>query len=211
MLFGLHQERREMAIKSVANYEQCSLRLLEILIHRGTRQMRSKQNTRISGRRKSLKSIGRSLARALDFQFAKAATIAYSEVARDLRKLERIYLAQLEGTPELKLEVRRRISEHLLAQAILHRCPQQTCRSRLRAAARLGFTNIEQEAHYRLLYAKGSLARGHRQTAERTASEIAEKLERSLKRQKSLLAQQCLTRAREFLAHLSTVTTSPDA
>jgi len=151
---------------------------------------------------KSPKVVSREFARAAGFEIVKASSIPYDEVARNFRRLERTYLPHLAEHPSLALEIKRRISEHLLEQAILHGCSQQTCRSRLSVALRLGFTNIEQEAHYRLLYAKGALARGHMQIAKKTASEMVRKLRRSLKKRRSLLGQQCLTVTQKFLDHL---------
>ena len=76
------------------------------------------------------------------------------------------------------------------------------CRARLNAAARLGFTDVEQSAHYRLLYAKGAFARGRKRVAYRTATAIVQDLEHSLKKRKSLLAQHLLTLAREYVGHI---------
>jgi len=151
---------------------------------------------------KSPKVVSREFARAANFEIVKASSISYDKVARNFRRLERIYLPHLAGHPSLALEIRRRVSEQLLEQAILHGCSQRACRSRLSIALRLGFTNIEQEAHYRLLYAKGALARGHRRIAKKTASEMVQKLQRSLKKRRSSLGQQCLMLMRKFLDHL---------
>jgi predicted transcriptional regulator len=151
---------------------------------------------------KSPKAVSREFARAAGFEVVKASSIPYDEVARNFRRLERTYLQHLVGHPSLALEIRRRVSEHLLEQAILHECSQQACRSRLSEALRLGFTNIEQEAHYCLLYARGALARGHRRIAKKTASEMVQKLHRSLKKRRSLLGQQCLMVTQKFLDRL---------
>ena len=160
------------------------------------------ENLRHRMKPKSPKVVSREFARAAGFEMAKASSIPYNEVARNFRRLERTYLPHLVGHPILALEIRRRVSEHLLEQAILHGCSQQACRSRLSEALRLEFTNVEQEARYCLLYAKGALARGHRRIAKKIASEMVQKLHRSLKKRRSLLGQQCLTVTQKFLDQL---------
>jgi hypothetical protein len=146
--------------------------------------------------------VGRSLARTLDFECIRSASLPHNEVVRNFRKVEKYYLQELKGNAELALETRRRVAEHLLDQAILHGCAQRVCNSRLKAAARLGFTTIEREAHFRLLYARGALARGHERIARKTSTEMVGKLERSLTRRKNLLAKKCLMQFQEFLRHL---------
>jgi hypothetical protein len=126
----------------------------------------------------------------------------YSEVVRSLHRLEREYVPQLHGHPKFARELRRRIAEKLLEQAILHGCKLAVCRGRLTAAARLGFTDLEQSAHYRLLYAKGAFARGHKRVAYRTAKAVAGDLERSLRRRKSLLGKHLLKLTKEYLDHI---------
>jgi hypothetical protein len=149
--------------------------------------------------RKSVKSIGHAFAMDVEWKMIGAATISYVDVIRSLRNLERHYLARLHDHPEFALEIRRRIAENELEQALIHGCALPVCRAKLRAALRLGFSNVERKAHFHLLYARGALARGHKRVARRSSSEMVVELERSLKKQKSLLAKQCLTRTREFL------------
>ncbi len=133
----------------------------------------------------------------------RAATISYGEVVQSLRRLEREYVPQLDGHPKFARELKRRIAEKLLEQAILHGCKLSVCRARLNAAARLGFTDVEQSAHYRLLYAKGAFARGHKRVAYRTAAAIATDLEQSLRRRrKNLLGKHLLKLTREYLEHM---------
>jgi hypothetical protein len=148
---------------------------------------------RVSSRSRNGASMDRALAKALDFECIRSASLSYDEVVRNFRKVERFYLKELRGDAKLSLETRRRIAEHLLTQALFHPCPQRICSSRLRATAKLGFENVEREAHFQLLYARGSLARGHGRIARKTAVEMTEKLRRSLRRRKSPLAKQCLT------------------
>jgi hypothetical protein len=159
---------------------------------------------RVSRTSRSTALTGRALARALNFECIKSASLPYRVVVRNFRNVERYFPRQLRGNARHALEAKRRVAKHLLEQAILHGCAQRTCTSRLKAAARLGFTNIEQEAHFRYLYARGALARGHRGIARKTTSEMIGKLERSLRKGKSLPAQQCLDLFQKLLAHLET-------
>lgn len=155
-----------------------------------------------SGRRNHVQAVGGAFARSLALETTRASTISYAEVVRNLRRLEREYVAQLEKHPRYARELRRRVAEKLLEQAILHGCNISVCRARLNAATRLGFTDVEQSAHYRLLYAKGAFARGHKQVACRTAKAVASDLERSLRRRKSLLGKHLLKLTREYLGHI---------
>ncbi len=152
--------------------------------------------------RNHVQSIGGAFARSLGLETARAGTINYTEVVSNLLSLERQYVAQLEEHPEFARELRRRIAEKLLEQAIFHGCKLSVCRARLTAASRLGFTDIEQSAHYRLLYAKGAFARGYKQIAYRTARAIVKDLERSLEKRRSLLGRHLLTLTREYLNHI---------
>lgn len=129
--------------------------------------------------------------------------MSYSEVIRSLRRLEREYVPQLGGHPTFARELRRRIAEKLLEQALLHDCKLSVCRARLNAAEQLGFTDVEQSAHYRLLYAKGAFARGHKRVAYRTAKAVAGDLERSLGRRKSLLGKHLLKLTKEYLEYIT--------
>ena len=158
---------------------------------------------RILNRIRSANKTGRALARSLDFECSQSASLPYNEVVKNFRKVEAFYLKELRGNAECALETKRRIAEHLLDQAIFHPCSQRICNSKLKALAKLGFTNIEQEAHFRLIYARGALVRGHRRIAKKTAVEMTEKLKRSLRRRKSLLGRQCLGLFQELLTYIN--------
>jgi hypothetical protein len=150
-------------------------------------------------RRKGPEAIGRDFARAVSGEIVRAATISHKEFMSRLRDLEKFYVHELEGFPEFALEVKRRVSEQLLEQAIFRRNSLSACRARLNAASRLGFTNIEQRAHCQMLYAQYAFARGNKRVAKRIASALVIELEQSLRKRKSPLAKQCLTYARGFL------------
>jgi hypothetical protein len=165
--------------------------------------MRGKRTPNSAKVRNHIKAVGAGFARSLALEMTRAATISYGEVVRSLRRLEREYVPQLDGRPKFARELRRRIAEKLLEQAILHGCKLSVCRARLNAAARLGFTDVEQSAHYRLLYAKGAFARGHKRVAYRTATAVASDLERSLRRRrKNLLGKHLLKLTMEYLDHI---------
>jgi len=166
--------------------------------------MRTKRTPNTARVRNRIQSVGGAFSRSLALETTRAATISYAEVVGNLRRLEKEYVRQLEGYPKFARELRRRVAEKLLEQAIFHGCKLSVCRARLNAASRLGFTDVEQSAHYRLLYAKGAFARGHKRVAYRTAAGVAQDLERSLKRRKSLLAKRLLTLTREYLDHIKT-------
>jgi len=150
--------------------------------------------------------VGGAFAHSLAQEMTRAATL-YAEVVSSFRRLEKHYVAELGKHPMLARELRRRIAERLLEQAILHGCNLAVCRARLNAAARLGFTDVEQSAHYRLLYAKGAFSRGHKRVAVRTAEQVRDELRRSLRRRKSMLGKRLLglatvQRLRKILADL---------
>ena len=149
-----------------------------------------------------VQSVGGAFAHSLGWEMTRARTLTYAEVVNNLRSLERQYVGQLQKHPEFALELRRRIAEKLLEQAIFHGCKLSVCRARLNAASRLGFTDIEQSAHYRLLYAKGAFDRGHTLVAYRTTTTIARDLECSLRRRRSRLGKHLLTLTREYMNHI---------
>ena len=162
------------------------------------RKKRMQNNPRARDR---VRSVGAAFARSLDWEMTRAATISYDEVVSSLRNLEKQYVGQLEGHPKFRRELRRRIAEKLLEQALFRGCKLSACRARLNAASRLGFTDVERKAHCHLLYAKFAFVRGHKRVAYRVATAIAKELERSLRKRKSLLAKHLLTLAREYLDH----------
>lgn len=147
----------------------------------------------------SADSIGRAFAKDVEWKAFEARTKPYLEVLRDLRRLERHYLAQLRDYPQYALAIRRRIAENEFEQALSHGCTLSMCSRRLRAASQLGFESVERKAHFYLLYARGALARGHKQAAKQSALAIKAELERSLKKRKSLLGNQCLRLTDELL------------
>jgi len=153
---------------------------------------------RMKRRAKNLDAaIEREFAKALSW-VANAGNVTYRTVTARLRALERSYLKRA-GTKFASREMKRRIAEQMLHQAIFHSCSLATCRGRLRALEHLGFTNIETKGHCCLLYARGALARGHERAAQITAKVMARDLERSLRRRRSLLARDLLKSIHDLL------------
>ena len=140
----------------------------------------------------------RDFALALSQEVIDSHKKSHAHFARDLRKLEKVYLTRLKSSPELCLEIRRRISERLLDHAILARCKQSVCRARLNAASALGFTDLMQKTTYSILYAKWAFAQGHKRVARRVAAEVIDELQRSQKKRNSRPIQQCLAFAERF-------------
>jgi hypothetical protein len=141
------------------------------------------------------KEFSRNLLRILE----RARGRRFSETASDLRVLERDYVQRFKSRPDLALEVRRKVSERLLEEAIKSGCKLSACRSRLNALSRLGFSEIEIKAHWFLIYARGALSRGHRLTAHRVASALSEELQASLDERKSKVNPKKLAAARDLL------------
>ena len=200
----MHSDRK-LAVAGTENHRRVrALRLLEPpKPERVSGSMRGKRTPKSARVRNHIKAVGAGFARSLALEMTSAATISYGEVVRSLRRLEREYVPQLDGHPKFARELRRRIAEKLLEQAILHGCKLSVCTARLNAAARLGFTDVEQSAHYRLLYAKGAFARGHKQVAYRTATAVASDLERYLRRRrKNLLGMHLLKLTMAYLDHI---------
>jgi hypothetical protein len=132
----------------------------------------------------------------LEFVEARTAVIVGSGTDRQriaqLRRVEDEYCRRLANEPRLKLEVERRIAETLLDMSISRGRRIANCRARLNALAKLGFANIEQKAHWHLMYARAALERGHPQTASNIATGMVIELRRSLRHRRSLLGCELL-------------------
>lgn len=133
-------------------------------------------------------AVEREFATALGWEVAKAGSVTYRSASARLRGLERHFLRRV-GSKFAAREMKRRIAEQILQQAVFHDCSLAVCRKRLKALEQLGFTNIERKGHCYLVYARGALARGHKRAAQMTARAMARDLNRSTSRRKSLLAR----------------------
>lgn len=118
-----------------------------------------------------------------------------------LRRLEIEVCRGLARQPRLQLEVKRRIAESLLDMSIAEslldmsisgRRRITTCRSKLRRLAKLGFTDIEQKAHYHFIYARFALEEGHPKIASKVARDMILELRIHLSRRRSLLGRSLL-------------------
>jgi hypothetical protein len=148
------------------------------------------------------RSIGRAFAKDFATNLGQASTMTYADVVANLRDTQRCHLASLGRNRYLALELKRRIAEKLLEQALLHDCSLEECRSRLKSLNKLGFTDAEAKANSYLLYAKGASTRGHKRSAQSTATKVIRELESTLRRRKSRLGRQLLELAKSFLEQL---------
>jgi hypothetical protein len=146
--------------------------------------------------------VERAFAKALDLEMFKAPTLAYRDTIVNLRRLERYYLKQVVRDKYSARELKRRIAEKALEFALFHGCKLSICRARLKALSKLGFEDVEQKAHWYLLYAKVAAARGHKRVAHAALAATAKELQRSLRRRKSLLGKQLLELAGAYLRAL---------
>jgi hypothetical protein len=120
-----------------------------------------------------------------------------------LRRLEDAHCRRLAKDAHLRLEVKRRIAESLLNMSIFGGRNIATCRKRFNALFELGFTNIEQKAHFHLIYARAAIKQGHPQMASTLAAKMILELRRSLRRQRSLLDRQYLSHFERLAANAS--------
>jgi hypothetical protein len=146
------------------------------------------------------KAIGRRFAAALDAEMMRGTGLSYPAFTKRLRTLEKDFILLLTRQKWAQLEVRRRIEERLLEQAITRGCSLAVCRRRLDAVLQLGFESTEREAEFKLIYAKGALNRGRRIVAIRTAREFMPRLERIMIRRPNPMAKELLAISREFIA-----------
>lgn len=122
-------------------------------------------------------TVEREFAKALTREMVRAEALPYRTVAYRLRVLERSYLARVR-TKLLARELKRRVAEMLLHQAIFHGCSMNVCRQKLYALSELGFSNLERKGHFHLIYARGALARCHIRIAQAIARGMVAELDR---------------------------------
>lgn len=96
-------------------------------------------------------------------------------------------------------EIRRRIAEALLDQAMARRCSHATCRAGFNRLTALDFSTAEIKAHYCLLYARSALRHGHKRTAYKIAKTSHRELSEWLTTHRSLLGNQLLGLTGVFL------------
>ena len=149
--------------------------------------------------------------KGIEYEFVKERTAVFMASATErqkiarLRRIEDEYCRKVADKPSLKREVKRRIAETLLDMSISRKRSFTTCRARFNALAKLGFTDIEQKAHYHLIYARTALERGHRQIADNLANKMIFELRRSLRRRRSLLGRELLGHFEQLATHASRV------
>lgn len=145
--------------------------------------------------------IGRQFARDMRAVLLESSIWNYRRTAKRLRLLQRAYQAKAMRA-DARLEIRRRIAEALLSQAIVHGCSHATCRAGFNMLADLGFSTMESKAHYCLLYARSALEQGHKRTAHRIAEATYGELSKWLTAHHSLLGKQLLGLTGTFLQEL---------
>jgi len=133
----------------------------------------------------------------IESEFVRARTAVFmaqgterQKIAR-LRRIESEYCRKLASEPRLKLEVKRRIAETLLDMSISRGRSLKTCRVRFNALLKVGFTDVQQKAHYYLIYGRAALERGHPQIADNLARSMIGEL-RHWRHRRSILGRQLL-------------------
>jgi hypothetical protein len=97
----------------------------------------------------------------------------FREFARNLRGLERKYVAAVEHDPIFVLEIKRRVAEYMLEASISRGCAPRLCREKLKENLRLGFTDRWREVYFRLQYAEAFRLRGSSKLAMRMVGEVS--------------------------------------
>lgn len=148
---------------------------------------------------------GRHFAREMRTIRLESHRSTYRQVARQLRLLQRRYEGKLARNRYLRLEIRRRIGEAFVNEAILHKCPYSTCRAAFSKLFVLGFSTNELKWHYCLLYARVALEHGHRRIAYRIADSMYNELSKWLKFHRSSAGKELLDLIRVLMQKSSRV------
>jgi len=154
--------------------------------------------------KKTFAKVERHFARSLEGEVVEAGNLSYRDIVVRLHNLERAYIKQLRGNAFFVRELRRRVAEVLLQQAIFHNCSLAVCRGRFNRLSKIGFTNVETKASQHLFYARGAHERGHSLVARRVASRMVKELRNSLQRRKSWAARENLELLKTLLDDLDT-------
>src|SRR5262249_8783519 len=113
--------------------------------------------------------IGREFGKALAAELARRSARTFPQSIARFRRLTDDYVRRLSAHPRLARELKRRTAEAMLELTIMLPSKMAVCRRRFQSLSKLGFTNIENKAHFHLIYARAALTRGHRQIARSTA------------------------------------------
>lgn len=127
-------------------------------------------------------AIGRAFARSVDLLYSGFARASYTESIRALRRIETEHVKKLRKGSVLRLELRRRTAELFLEQSLVHGCPLSVCRRRLKIAQRIGWSGVDRELHFSLLFARGMIARGHFRTATAISNHCISSAQRELRK-----------------------------
>ena len=137
------------------------------------------------------------------YAYTSDLSLSYRGVVTHLKRIERAFVKQLQGRPQYALEVRRRIAENLLKEAVRLKCSFRLCRDRMQGLETLGFSNIETKSTYYFIYAKAAMHHRHYRVALRTASDMAREWETVLQRRRNLVGKRDLQAFKTLLAHLT--------
>lgn len=149
-----------------------------------------------------MKAEERNFVRSRDAIFISS-SLTYRQKLVQLRLLERKHCRILAKQPRLQREIKRRIAETLLELSVLRGCDIATCRTKLKALERLGFSSIELKSHFVLRYARTALKQGHQQIAVTSANKMIVELRHSLSQRRSLLGRELLSLFEQLVSDLT--------
>jgi hypothetical protein len=157
------------------------------------------------GRRGRLKRIEAEFVQATSnaFLYAYTSDLGYRAVAIHLRKIERVFVQRLQGKPRCALEVRRRIAEYLLKEAVRLKCSFRICRDRMQTLKALGFSSVETKSFHYFIYARAAMQGGHYRVALRTANEMTREWETVLRLGRNLVGREDLKLFKTLLSQLN--------
>src|SRR5260370_9342550 len=104
----------------------------------------------------SLTTLGREFGSSVG-SLLSAKGIGYRILAARLRNLESVYVRRLGRNKRLAREIRRRVAETLLKEAICRGCSFEDCRKRMKSLSRLGFITNQSKSTHLLIYAETDL------------------------------------------------------
>lgn len=130
---------------------------------RGGNQVKkeSKTKNRKLSRNDAAEAVGREFASAVDSVFVSLQKMSYRKALRTLRLIEASFIVKLPSRSKSRRELRRRIAELSLEQALTHGCDLRECRTKLTYLEILGWSTVDKKLFTLLLYARGMVVRRH--------------------------------------------------
>jgi hypothetical protein len=162
---------------------------------------------RRTGKQKDREAVGREFAHAIDAAYSGLSRASYEKSLSILRRIEAEHVVRLPNLNhrEFTLELRRRTSELMVEQALIHGCSLTECRKKLAIAEGLGWSLIDRKLHFHLLYARGMVARGHYRTATAISNRCIADVKQELQRIEQLPRRRGRKYFMEWLNHFSQV------